>query len=204
MGARDDFERCMAFVERWEGGFVDDPRDPGGATNCGISLRFLRDLGAPAGDVDGDGDVDADDVLALTPTGRRDLYFAHFWARPGLERLGGPPLDVAVFDAGVNMGARRATRILQRTLSGFVSGLIVDGTLGPRTAEAARDLAGACSGSRGTLCAVADRFCLERLADYAAICAANISLTRYLRGWLARVLSLREEMVRAGMRGATA
>jgi lysozyme family protein len=111
---------------------------------------------------------------------------------------------VAAFDTGVNMGARRATRILQRTLSGFVSGLKVDGILGPRTANAARDLAGACSGSRGTLCAVTDRFCMERLADYAAICAANISLTRYLLGWLARVLSLREEMVRAGIRGATA
>jgi hypothetical protein len=57
-----NFERAMSFTGKWEGGFVNDPKDPGGATKYGISLRFLRDLAPELGDVDGDGDVDADDV----------------------------------------------------------------------------------------------------------------------------------------------
>jgi lysozyme family protein len=53
------FNECVAVVFQYEGGFVDHPRDPGGATNRGITLRTLRDWR-------GDDSLTADAVRALT------------------------------------------------------------------------------------------------------------------------------------------
>ena len=73
------FEKAHAFVARMEGGFVDDPADPGGTTNYGVSLRFLKSQGLEAGDIDGDGDIDADDIRALTPERAAGVLRRAFW-----------------------------------------------------------------------------------------------------------------------------
>lgn len=60
------FEAAHAHVAKWEGGFFDHPNDPGGVTMYGVSLMFLKSLGLVEGDIDGDGDIDRDDVLKIT------------------------------------------------------------------------------------------------------------------------------------------
>ncbi len=124
------FMRAHAFVERWEGGFVNHKNDPGGATNRGVSLRWLRAIGA---DIDGDGDIDIDDIKAVTPEIARDLFHIHFWQAAACDAL--PPLvAVVVYDGAVNMGVSRAVRQLQEACNRYVGmPLVVDGGMGPRT-----------------------------------------------------------------------
>ncbi|MFA7098192.1 MAG: glycosyl hydrolase 108 family protein [Gammaproteobacteria bacterium] len=177
------FDKAMAFVEQWEGGFVNDPRDPGGATKYGISLRFLRSLAPELGDVDGDGDVDADDVLALTPDKARDLYRKHFW-EPLQLSIVPVAASMLLFDTAVNMGRLRAVRICQETLRTFCHQVAVDGIIGPQTQTALRQV---CMYHPDGL---ADRFCLHRLDHYSGIVEANDDLARYMRGWVNRTVAL--------------
>ncbi|MCU4651885.1 holin-associated N-acetylmuramidase [Roseibacterium sp. SDUM158016] len=122
---------AMDIVAR-EGGFVDDPDDPGGATNHGVTIGTLRRLGL---DLDGDGDVDRDDVRAVTPERAADLFVEHYFERPG---IGGLPelLQPSVFDMYVNAGSN-AVRLLQTLLRDMGFEIAVDGIIGPQTRRAA-------------------------------------------------------------------
>ena len=119
-----------------EGGFVDDPDDPGGATNYGVTIGTLRRLGL---DVTGDGAVDVADVRALSREQAVALFVTEYFERPGLNRLP-EVLQPSVFDMYVNAGSN-AVRILQQLLIEMGSDLAVDGVIGPLTARAAHDAA---------------------------------------------------------------
>jgi lysozyme family protein len=114
-----------------EGGFVDDPADPGGATNFGVTIHTMRRLGL---DLDRDGDVDVADVRRLTKRQARDIFVDHYFRRPGIARLP-EALQPSVFDMYVNAGAN-AVRILQRLLADFGQPVTADGVIGPRTVAA--------------------------------------------------------------------
>lgn len=116
-----------------EGGYVNDPDDPGGATNLGITLTTLRGLGL---DIDGDGRVTEADLLALTPPMATDIYLEHYWRRPRLDLLP-VALQPPVFDMRVHSGDT-AVRLLQQILRGLGEVCAVDGIVGPQTAAAAR------------------------------------------------------------------
>jgi lysozyme family protein len=122
------FEIGVRFVLDREGGFVNHPDDPGGATNYGITLRVMQ--GLPDGDLDGDGDIDIDDVRLLTPERARIYYKARVWDALQLDALPGP-VAVALFDAAVNCGTRRAVTWLQRVGNAAGLALVCDGILGP-------------------------------------------------------------------------
>ena len=119
-----------------EGGFVDDPDDPGGATNFGVTIHTMRRL---ALDLDGDGDVDRDDVKALTKDRAIEIFKNHYFFGPGLDGLP-QTIQASVFDMYVNAGGN-AIRILQRLLGQFGLPVGVDGALGPETRAAAAKLA---------------------------------------------------------------
>ena len=79
MTERERFNRCLKAVLQHEGGFVDHPRDPGGATKLGITLGTAR---AYRMDLDADGDVDKDDVRlidgeAAAPVYRDEVHELH-------------------------------------------------------------------------------------------------------------------------------
>lgn len=101
------FEAAHAHVAKWEGGYFDHPNDPGGVTMYGVSLMFLKGLDFWEGDIDGDGDIDRDDVLAVTKDTARDIFKRHFWDRPRAGEM--PPLvAVCFYDFAVNAGVPRA------------------------------------------------------------------------------------------------
>lgn len=114
-----------------EGGFVDDPDDPGGATNYGVTMHTMRRLGL---DLDRDGDIDSVDVRQLTHAQATQIFIQHYFDKPRINLL--PlPLRASVFDMQVNAGSN-AVKILQRVLGAFKEPVTVDGALGPKTAAA--------------------------------------------------------------------
>lgn len=119
-----NFNRALPLVLRHEGGYVDHPQDPGGATNKGVTLATFRRY------VKADGTKD--DLRLITDGQVATVYYRHYWSAvnaPGLPS----GLDYAVFDFAVNSGPSRAAKFLQRIL-----GVTVDGRIGPQTLAAAK------------------------------------------------------------------
>ncbi len=114
-----------------EGGYVDDPDDPGGATKYGVTIHTMRRLGL---DLTGDGIVNAEDVKVLSHRQAVDIFVRHYFQKPGIARLP-EVLQSSVFDMYVNAGAQ-AVRILQTLLGEMKFEVVVDGVIGPQTARA--------------------------------------------------------------------
>ena len=108
------FDRAIDIVLDLEGGYVDDPHDPGGRTKFGISQAAYPDM----------------DIANLTREQAVTLYRQDYWnkCKCGLMPW---PWSLFVFDCAVNQGVGTAIRILQRTL-----GLKDDGIVGPVTLDA--------------------------------------------------------------------
>ena len=143
-----------------EGGFVDDPDDPGGATNFGVTIHTMRRLGL---DLTGDGVIDAADVRALTREQAIEIFITHYWARPRISALP-QALQPPVFDMYVNAGAN-AVRILQRLLGDMGHDLAVDGVIGPQTIRAAQAAAEAAPDHIACAYGIARREYYYALAD---------------------------------------
>ena len=174
------FARAQAFVAKWEGGFVNHPNDPGGATNYGISLRFLKQQGLLEGDIDGDGGIDIDDIRALTPETAAGILKRHFWDPLKLDRLPGD-LALVVYDTAVNMGPGTAKRLVQQAL-----GVEVDGVWGPKTWAAL---------NRCNARQVGTAVIRLRNGSYTAIVANNPRLEAFHRGWMRRLAALEKELL---------
>jgi len=121
-----------AIVAR-EGGYVNDPDDPGGATKYGVTIGTMRHLGL---DLNHDGRITLSDVKLLTVDHAVDIFEREYFTRPNINLLP-EPLQATVFDMQVNAG-NNAGRILQGTLNKFGERLTVDGAIGPATAKAAK------------------------------------------------------------------
>lgn len=95
MDGKNDFDKAIEFVLRWEGGYSNDPNDPGGETKFGISKRSYPEL----------------DINKLTLKKAKEIYYQNYWLKCGCDTL--PfPFNIVVFDTAVNMGRRRAMEFL--------------------------------------------------------------------------------------------
>lgn len=167
--SKTNFNAALAFVLRFEGGYVDHPADPGGATNMGITRASLAEWrGTP---------VSKDEVRGLSRAEAAAIYRARYWdAVRGDELPSG--LDLAAFDLAVNSGPSRAVRLLQRAAK-----VVEDGRLGPLTlaachqADTARMVASLCE---------LRRVFLRALPTYPV----------FGRGWMARVDALENQAKR--------
>lgn len=119
------FNDCLAFTLKQEGGFVDNPADPGGATNFGITLATLRDYTRWAS-------ASVEDLKRLDNPTISSIYLNLYW-RPMNCDYYPPGVDLMVFDFGVNAGPGRSVKILQD-----VAGTDVDGNPGLRTIAAVK------------------------------------------------------------------
>lgn len=96
---RETFQHYLPRLFAHEGGYVDHPRDPGGATNYGITIATLRGWrSAP---------VSKTDVRLLTKEEAGRIYKIRYWDAIGADHLA-PGVDAALFDIAVNSGPGRA------------------------------------------------------------------------------------------------
>lgn len=124
---KDNYTKVLPLVLKHEGGFVNHPKDPGGATNKGVTIGTLKRLGI---DVDGDGDSDIVDLRNLRQSDVERVYRLFYWDAVKADHLPSG-VDYAVFDFGVNSGPARAAKHLQK-----IAGAAQDGDIGPKTLAA--------------------------------------------------------------------
>jgi lysozyme family protein len=165
-----------------EGGYVNDPDDPGGATNFGVTIHTMRRLGL---DLDGDGDVDAADVRRLTRDQAETIFVEHYFTRPHIDALPAV-LQASVFDMYVNAGSH-AVKILQRLFNEMRIEVGVDGVIGPQTIAAAARAAAAAPDH------IADAYGIARRDYYYALADSRAASRKYARrrdggkgGWITR------------------
>ena len=119
---KDNFEQCLALVLKHEGGYVNNPKDPGGRTNLGVTQKVWEEwVGHP---------VDEAAMRALTPSDVAPLYKKNYWDKIKGDNLPAG-VDYACFDLAVNSGVGRAAKILQQAV-----GANPDGAIGPATLDA--------------------------------------------------------------------
>lgn len=175
-------EQIAAEIVAREGGYVNDPDDPGGATNFGVTLATLQRLGI---DKTGDGRVDVADIRALSRADAERIFVEHYFRRPRLAEL---PVSVqaSVFDMYVNAGAN-AVKILQRLVTRMGFAAADDGVVGPRTIQAAGRADAAAPGH------FADAYGIARRNYYYALGDGRPASRKYARaqsgakgGWILR------------------
>ena len=101
------YDVCLPLLLAHEGGYSNNPSDPGGPTNFGITITDYRKYvksGATAAD-----------VRAMTIDEAKRIYRARYWDAQRCDELP-PGLDYAVFDYGVNSGIGRSAKVLRRLL----------------------------------------------------------------------------------------
>ncbi len=177
-----DVRRIAEEIVAREGGYVNDPDDPGGATNHGVTIGTMRRLGL---DLTGDGRVTTADVQRLTRAQAVEIFLQHYYERPGIGRLP-EPLRAPCFDMYVNAGSN-AVKILQRLLNAMDQPVSVDGVIGPLTAGAAHRAAEAAPGH------IADAYGIARRNYYYGLGDARPGLRKFARrrdggkgGWIVR------------------
>lgn len=198
-----DIRRLAEEIVAREGGFVNDPADPGGATNFGVTIHTMRRLGL---DLTGDGQVTEADVRALSRAQAVDIFITHYFHRPRIDLLP-EVLQPSVFDMHVNAGAN-AVRILQRLLVDMGYDIAVDGAIGPQTARAAA------AAARAAPDHIADAYGIARRDYYYALADRRPASRRFARrrdggkgGWIVRAeefISPRYHLTEAQHRERTA
>lgn len=121
----DGFLRCLAVVLASEGGFSNNPSDPGGATNFGITQKTLAQWRDVA-------EVPVASIQGLTQAEAAEIYRATYWLPMGCSHLPSG-IDLVVFDLGVNAGTKTSVRLLQK-----IVGVTQDGSVGPMTLAAVK------------------------------------------------------------------
>lgn len=193
----DAFEAAIADVLEHEGGYVNDPDDPGGETYCGISRRYFPGWGGWFTIDDcksrfgpnwsGKASPLASDLLEVAVG---EFYRKHFWDRfqgDKLAEIGGPDLPIELFDQAVNLGVGRAVQHLQQAMNilnlnqTIFPDLEVDGGLGPYTLSAVEVFA-----SRGELSMVVNLMNIIQGGYYIEKMIENPVKEKY-RGWFKRV-----------------
>jgi lysozyme family protein len=111
------FDRSMAFVLRWEGGKVDNPADPGGRTNQGVTQRVYSLWRMRL-------HISDRDVYEMTDDERDAIYREQYWKAASCDRLAWP-LCLVQFDTAVNCGCSRALHWLQESNGDLVAYLVL-------------------------------------------------------------------------------
>lgn len=162
---RESLSAGLAHIKEFEGGYVNDPDDPGGVTKWGIAWnRIGRQLG-----------LRQEDIVGMTWEQAGLIYENHYFRPAGCDQWPAG-VDLLVFDAAVNQGVKASIRFLQRAVK-----VKADGVIGPKTRGAVKS---SCRGAEGQR-RVMVWFCVRRTLHYTSL----QKFWKYGVGWLRRSYS---------------
>ena len=160
-----NYEFSLAQVLKSEGGYVNNPKDPGGETNMGVTKAawstWLKRTILPG------------EMAQLTHADIIPFYKALYWDKSYCNQLP-TGIDYMVFDASVNMGVGQSIRLLQRSL-----GCVSDGVIGPNTMKAIND---------ADVKTLIDKFSAQKEMFYKSLA----TFATFGKGWLRRVAEVKQ------------
>lgn len=192
-----DFNTAFDLLCQHEGGYVNNPNDPGGPTKYGISLRFLKKEGHLIdGDIDNDGDIDMYDIKNMTKEEAYKIYDSCFWSKNNIDQIDSQELSDMIFGLCVNMGSNKAIKLLQEVTNKLISNdyrdadpgrltlkyrpITVDGSMGEKTIRKINSFQ-----PERILCLYKQ----EAKNFYVYLTQKNKKLLEFLDGWIRRVNS---------------
>jgi lysozyme family protein len=160
------FQVCLPLILQYEGGWADDPQDPGGATMKGVTLAVYEQFKGRM--------ATKDELLHISDADLQAIYRKGYWDALRCDDLP-PGVDLVAFDAAVNSGPKKSAKWLQRAAM-----VADDGVIGPITLKAVR----ARAASQVINAALDSRLNFLRSLP---------TFSRYGAGWTRRVADVREK-----------
>lgn len=168
------FEQAIPIILAHEGGYVNDPDDPGGETNFGLTRTYL--LGLPKEVL---GSINVSDMRGITQTQAEAIYQTEWWNKYSLGDFE-QPIANKIFDLAVNMGYKEVAKNTQRAIQALGVKIVVDGDLGP----ASRKIINTLNTQK-----LLDEIGHQTVVFYQGLVAKNPKLRKFLNGWIRRALS---------------
>ena len=166
-----EIKKLAPWILKWEGGFVNDPLDKGGATNKGVTIAVWKSQGY---DKDGDGDIDVADLKLITIEDATNIMKKNYWDRWKADQIKSQAVANTLVDWVWGSG-KWGIIIPQRIL-----GLKDDGIVGAKTLEAINNAKPE----------FLDKLYLARFNFLDGIVASNPSQKRFIKGWKNRMNDL--------------
>ena len=159
-----NFDKAFDFVMKSEGGYVNNPKDPGGETNLGVTKAAWSTWPKRP--------IQSGEMAKLQLSDVKPFYKALYWDKAYCPQLP-TGLDYCLFDAAVNMGVGQAIRLLQKSL-----GCVPDGVIGPNTMKAINDAKPE---------DLIDKFSAQKEMFYRSLATFNV----FGKGWINRVAQVK-------------
>lgn len=164
-----------------EGGYVNNPNDPGGPTNFGLSQRYLNGFKNSEFDDNKDGFVSAAEIKDITKRESIHHYKTEWWDKYGYDRIRSDKVAAALFEKAVHFGQQAAVKLIQKACNKIISpkSIYEDGVMGPITVNALNG----CDDLR-----LLGLFRLNAQARYRKLLEINPRLGEFSNNWLRRAL----------------
>ena len=168
-------ELLAPFILSWEGGFVNDKNDRGGATNKGVTLTTWKSCGY---DIDADGDIDIDDLRLITADDViTKVLKPHYWDALRADEIKSQAVANILVDWAYNSGPSKAAKAVQK-----IVGTTIDGCVGPKTIHAINQV----PYPSNLFTAIKN----ARLSFINKIVENDPSQRKFYKGWLNRINSI--------------
>jgi type VI secretion system secreted protein VgrG len=172
-----DFLRALPYVLAHEGGWSDDPDDPGGATMRGITLATARRHGI----------FTKTSLREITPEKLAEIYQADYWRFNGIisQRVATKLLDMAV-----NFGLETAVKMAQEALNDLAGDILrEDGHWGSKTEQCLNTVLAP---------QMLQLLCHEAAGRYLDIVRARPASKKFLNGWMKRASEVPDGSIPGG------